>query len=40
MTEKSSMKTNMISSNMSEKIDIMHSWNDVGVLYSPNDIRR
>ena len=25
---------------MSEKMDIMHLWNEVGALHSPNDIRR
>ena len=34
------MKTSMISSIMSKKIDIMHLWNDVGALHNPNDILR
>ena len=34
------MKTSMISSIMSEKIDIMHLWNDAGALQSQNDILR
>jgi hypothetical protein len=32
------MKTSIISFIMSEKIDIMHRWNDVGALHNPNDI--
>ena len=38
-TEKSSMKTSKLSPRKSEKIVVMHHWNDVGVLHSPNDIR-
>lgn len=34
------MKTSMISSIMSEKIDIMHRWNEVGALHNLNDILR
>jgi hypothetical protein len=34
------MNTSMISSIMSEKIDIMHRWNDTGALHNPNDILR
>ena len=33
------MKTFMISSIMSKKIDIMHRWNEGGALHNPNDIR-
>ena len=36
--QKSSMKTSMISSIMSEKIDIMHCWNDAGALHNLKDI--
>ena len=32
------MKTFIISSIMSEKIDIMHLWKEVGALYNPKDI--
>jgi hypothetical protein len=32
------MKTSIISSIMSEKIDIMHCWKDGGELQSPKDI--
>jgi len=34
------MKTSMISSIMSEKIDIIHHWNEVGALHNPKDIRQ
>ena len=32
------MNTSLISSIISEKIDIMHHWKEVGALHSPNDI--
>jgi hypothetical protein len=34
------MKTSMISSIISKKIDIMHHWNDAGALHNLNDILR
>jgi hypothetical protein len=34
------MNTSMIFSIMSEKIDIMHHWKEVGALHNLNDIRQ
>jgi hypothetical protein len=33
------MKTCMISSITSKKIDIIHHWNEAGALHNPKDIR-